>query len=405
MKKRNCFIIALSAMVIFAQAIVPPAFADPTVELTDIQNHWAKTSIQLAVSYGSINGYPDGTYKPDNTITTAELLGILLKGCNAMIQSDSKSWSENIMNTAYDIDVISEDYIKKNEANQPISREKMAYILSAVAVLLLDEDVSEFTYDDFSDYIADSNSISMEYRINVLFCYKMGLTQGSGNGIFNGSSNLTRAEATVIANRLFDIEPRLTAVRLDRLMDETTLIFTVEWQNLDEYMVERIKEDIADDIKNLAIKAEIIWLSDDTKVKFVARNEKEAQNIFYAMQKKHTLEFRKSDGTVVLTGADLKRVEVMYYDKYAVDITFTEKGGKKFYEVTKELSQKKGEENCLTILLDGEIISAPNVVEPIESGKVAINISSPTLQGQAGALSLAQLVRKGLYPTFTLELE
>ena len=40
--------------------------------LTDTKGHWAEKHIQKLVDYGVVNGYPDGTFKPDNTITRAE---------------------------------------------------------------------------------------------------------------------------------------------------------------------------------------------------------------------------------------------------------------------------------------------------------------------------------------------
>lgn len=40
--------------------------------LTDIKGHWAEKHIQKLVDYGVVNGYDDGTFKPDKTITRAE---------------------------------------------------------------------------------------------------------------------------------------------------------------------------------------------------------------------------------------------------------------------------------------------------------------------------------------------
>ena len=45
--------------------------------LTDIKGHWAEKHIQKLVDYGVVNGYPDGTFKPDNTITRAEAAAMI----------------------------------------------------------------------------------------------------------------------------------------------------------------------------------------------------------------------------------------------------------------------------------------------------------------------------------------
>ena len=47
--------------------------------LTDISGHWAENNIRELVALGAIGGYPDGTFKPDNNITRAEFVTILVK--------------------------------------------------------------------------------------------------------------------------------------------------------------------------------------------------------------------------------------------------------------------------------------------------------------------------------------
>ncbi len=42
-------------------------------------NHWSAAYVTYAVNYGYINGYTDGTFKPDNQITLAEGLTMVLK--------------------------------------------------------------------------------------------------------------------------------------------------------------------------------------------------------------------------------------------------------------------------------------------------------------------------------------
>ncbi len=58
----------------------------------DLNNHWAKDSIAVLSQAGYINGYPDGTFKPDEKITNAEVIVILnrVKGADdSNIESDT----------------------------------------------------------------------------------------------------------------------------------------------------------------------------------------------------------------------------------------------------------------------------------------------------------------------------
>lgn len=53
----------------------PIAHASPA----DIQGHWAESAIRTLVQSETINGYPNGTFKPDQSITRAEFAKILSK--------------------------------------------------------------------------------------------------------------------------------------------------------------------------------------------------------------------------------------------------------------------------------------------------------------------------------------
>jgi len=70
-----------------------------------------------------------------------------------------------------------------------------------------------------------------------------------------------------------------------------------------------------------------------------------------------------------LTGSDLKFAGISY-DQYGaplINIEFSAEGGKKFFAVTERDTGKP-----LAIVLDGKIISAPNINEPISGGKAQI---------------------------------
>lgn len=44
---------------------------------TDYEKHWAKTDIEWAMENGLMKGYPDGTFRPEQPVTRAELAVIL----------------------------------------------------------------------------------------------------------------------------------------------------------------------------------------------------------------------------------------------------------------------------------------------------------------------------------------
>ena len=72
-----------------------------TADFSDIASHWAKNEISAASNNGWINGYPDGTFKPDNKITRAEAMTLVNRVLKRLpetaedLHDDMIKWSDN----------------------------------------------------------------------------------------------------------------------------------------------------------------------------------------------------------------------------------------------------------------------------------------------------------------------
>ena len=70
------------------------------VSFSDIEGHWAKQWILSSASRGFINGYPDGTFRPDNKITRAEAMTLTNRVLGRRpdkdhLHKDMVVWSDN----------------------------------------------------------------------------------------------------------------------------------------------------------------------------------------------------------------------------------------------------------------------------------------------------------------------
>ena len=54
------------------------------IKLTDIENCWAKEDIEYLVELGIIKGYEDNTFRPDNSITRAEMAAMLARALRSL---------------------------------------------------------------------------------------------------------------------------------------------------------------------------------------------------------------------------------------------------------------------------------------------------------------------------------
>lgn len=104
------------------------------------------------------------------------------------------------------------------------------------------------------------------------------------------------------------------------------------------------------------------------------------------------LEFKDEDGNTVLTGTDLKDAQASTDPKSGnndVNLEFSDEGAQKFADLTTKNVGRK-----ISILLDGEVLTAPNVQEPILGGHARIT-GQKTLEE---AQNLAIVLRSGALP-------
>ena len=104
------------------------------------------------------------------------------------------------------------------------------------------------------------------------------------------------------------------------------------------------------------------------------------------------LEFKDEEGNTVLTGTDLKDAQAatnQQNGQNVVNLEFTDEGAKKFADLT-----TKNVGRTISILLDGEVLTAPNVREPILGGKAEISGQRNLEEAQ----NLAVVLRSGALP-------
>ena len=120
----------------------------------------------------------------------------------------------------------------------------------------------------------------------------------------------------------------------------------------------------------------------------------DANAILKELGKAGALQFKDSNGTIVLDGSDIQTAEAVVYGKdlgneYLVDLTMTPAGTEKFAKATKENIGKP-----IYIYYDNELIKSPIVQTEITGGKAQI-------EGQASfdeAKELASIIRIGALP-------
>ncbi len=176
---------------------IPPA---PGVVLKDISGHWAQANIEKLLESDAISGYPDGTFKPDNTITRAEFATVLVKA----FQLEAKSgkvfndtvghWAKNYIDIAATNGIVQGFDEVTFGPDDLITREQMALMINNAAKL--DKTADEVAF-------ADSDRIAAWAKDAVAATGSKKIISGYPDNTFRPKANATRAEAvTVIAKAL-----------------------------------------------------------------------------------------------------------------------------------------------------------------------------------------------------------
>lgn len=170
------------------------------VELSDIKGHWAERYIQALTDTGIISGYPNKTFMPDKTLTKAEFLSLFIKTIEGgdINETSSGHWAEKYYNRAIKNGVISKNLFSLNEIDEEISRLEMSVMISNAlgSKSYIDDTIKVVPKD-----INNLKNEDVQYKIDLLNVYSMGIITGYPDGEFKPYKRLNRAEASVVIVR------------------------------------------------------------------------------------------------------------------------------------------------------------------------------------------------------------
>ncbi|MEK8130304.1 GLUG motif-containing protein [Paenibacillus filicis] len=173
------------------------------VDLGDIQGHWAETSIRELVKLGVIHGYSDRTFKPNNSITRAEFVTIIVKAFQLQAQTgqtfaDTEAhWARSAIEVAASLGVVTGYDASTFGPDDLITREQMAAIIIRAAHIDATENKGSF---------ADNADISDWARTALATATAQALMNGYEDGTVRPQANSTRAEAATVILRALQLK-------------------------------------------------------------------------------------------------------------------------------------------------------------------------------------------------------
>ena len=188
-------------MVIVITMIAQIAYADGGY--SDVpSSHWAMEYINRATLTGILNGYPDGTFKPEKQVTVGEYLKMLAKmyapRANIRKAEAGEHWSMPYAEVFIGM-LYSEVPFTYEEMNAVIIRGDMARYISSVNSWMRTSE-NKVKQPDFSYFesLKDKDKIPQNYRVYIDYCMRTGIINGFEDGTFRYDEGLTRAQAAKV---------------------------------------------------------------------------------------------------------------------------------------------------------------------------------------------------------------
>lgn len=171
---------------------------EQTASFTDIDDkHWAYEAVMLLSKRGIISGYNDGSFAPENNVTRAEFIKMVVVAMSVNTGDKETpfkdvagdAWYAPYAAAAYRTGIVLGDEYGNFNPDANITREDMVTML--YRAMQIEEKGESITFTDaalISDYAKDATA----------YFSKRGIVNGMGDGRFAPKENATRAQAAKI---------------------------------------------------------------------------------------------------------------------------------------------------------------------------------------------------------------
>lgn len=125
------------ACVVVVKAMAPGEDALEAVSASSFSDlagfDWAAKYINYAAAKGIISGYPDGTFRPANQVTYAEMASMLVRALGYSAGDLTGNWPDNFITKAATLGIFTDIDHKVNDVNAPAVRGHVAFMTYRVA--------------------------------------------------------------------------------------------------------------------------------------------------------------------------------------------------------------------------------------------------------------------------------
>lgn len=172
-------------------------------------NTWYTEDVELAFDQGLIGGKGEGLFDPMGHLKISEIITLASRARAKHDQeeipmSDQGQWYQSYVDYAVSKNIITESMFE--DFNRSASRYDVARVIEKA----LPSEAYAVIDGNTNIVIPDVKATEEALNMTVYNLYHMGIFGGSGTDrVFNGDSNVSRAEAAIVVNRLLMADKRV----------------------------------------------------------------------------------------------------------------------------------------------------------------------------------------------------
>ncbi|PQP85364.1 phosphoesterase [Paenibacillus sp. PCH8] len=179
--------------------------------MSDIASHWANKNINVALKLRVVNGYENGSFRPNAPVTRAEFTAMIARAFGLVesptansFKDSTSSWAAGYIGALADKGIISGYADGTFKPNATISRAEMVTIIARVLDLNAIGTSAPTNFSDVKSENWAAEAIELASSANLI--------QGSSTSEFSPNGNSTRAEAVTIIIRALESDSSIKAL-------------------------------------------------------------------------------------------------------------------------------------------------------------------------------------------------
>ncbi|MEC0238309.1 S-layer homology domain-containing protein [Paenibacillus dokdonensis] len=183
-------------------------------EFTDVKGHWAEKNINTFVKLKFIEGNGDGKFNPNGNITRAEFAAIISRvfdisgaaGHSVTLSDVGNHWAKDAIEKLTSAGILNGYGDGAFKPNQTISREEIVIILSRI--VNLDHVNKNAAKGNFTDMASASSYAAGSIKDAA----EAGIIDGKNSGTFDPQGYATRAEALTVILNVLNLNPQIKTI-------------------------------------------------------------------------------------------------------------------------------------------------------------------------------------------------